>query len=47
MGKNHFSTKDIAKAFVLLVLLLIAWLIIFGPVGSKRGLFWYGIKIDV
>lgn len=44
MKENHFSTKDIVKAFVLLVLLLIVWLIIFGPVGSKRGLFWGGIK---
>lgn len=44
MEENHFSTKDIVKAFVLLVLLLIVWLVIFGPPDSKRGLFWGGIK---
>lgn len=44
MEESHFRTKDIAKAFILLVLLLIVWLIIFGPPDSKRGLFWGGIK---
>lgn len=44
MAKSHFSTKDIAKAFILLVSLLIVWLIIFGPPGSKKGLFWGEIK---
>lgn len=44
MEESHFRTKDIAKAFILLVSLLIVWLIIFGPPGSKRGLFWGEIK---